>query len=185
MLTNEEAWKILNEAQEICSKELVSDTVHKLAAQLSEKFSDSYPLVLSVMGGAVIFTGQLLPLLRFPIEFDYIHATRYGDKTHGSQLQWRVLPKENVSGRIVIVVDDILDEGSTLAEIKNKVLELGAKEFYSVVFCEKELDKTKPIKADFCGLKVPNEYVFGFGMDAYGAWRNLPAIYALKKIGRY
>jgi hypoxanthine phosphoribosyltransferase len=80
----------------------------------------------------------------------------------------------------VLVVDDILDEGITLAAIRKRLLEMGAREVYSAVFADKEIGRPKPVAADFVGVKVPNRYVFGFGMDAYGLWRNLPAIYALK-----
>jgi hypoxanthine phosphoribosyltransferase len=91
------------------------------------------------------------------------------------------MPKENVAGRVVLVLDDILDEGHTLAAIRDKVLGLGAKSFHSAVFADKVLGREKPIKADFVGISLPNRYVFGFGMDVRGAWRNLPAIYALKE----
>jgi len=80
----------------------------------------------------------------------------------------------------VLVVDDILDEGITLAAIHKTLLQMGAQEVFSAVFADKEIGRDKPVKADFVGVKVPNRYVFGFGMDAYGLWRNLPAIYALK-----
>ena len=79
------------------------------------------------------------------------------------------------------MLDDILDEGETLAEIKRRVLELGAAEFYSAVFADKAIGKNKPICADFVGMELPNRFVFGFGMDIQGAWRNLPAIYAVKE----
>ena len=133
------------------------------------------------MGGAVVFSGQLLPLLNFPLDFDYIHATRYGNETQGNVLQWKVMPKENVAGRVVLVLDDILDEGHTLAAIRDKVLELGANSFHCAVFADKVTGRVKPIQADFVGINLPNRYVFGFGMDVRGAWRNLPAIYAVKE----
>ena len=82
---------------------------------------------------------------------------------------------------MVLVVDDILDEGHTLASIRVKLLEAGASHVYSAVFAEKDLGGEKPIAADFVGITVPNRYVFGFGMDVYGMWRNLPAIYALNE----
>jgi hypoxanthine phosphoribosyltransferase len=93
---------------------------------------------------------------------------------------WKVPPPASVKGRVVLVLDDILDEGITLAEIRACVLELGASACYSAVFAEKETGHPKPIRADFVGLNVPNRFVFGFGMDVHGLWRNLPAIYALK-----
>ena len=181
MISAQEALDILDRAELICPAEEVAATVKRMAGEIGVALGESHPLVLSVMGGAVVFSGQLLPLLNFPLDFDYIHATRYGNETQGNTLQWKVMPKENVAGRVVLVLDDILDEGHTLAEIRDKVLELGAKSFHCAVFADKVLGREKPIKAEFIGISLPNRYVFGFGMDVRGAWRNLPAIYALKE----
>ena len=79
------------------------------------------------------------------------------------------------------VLDDILDEGHTLSAIRDRLLQQGATAFYSAVFADKAIGRKKPIEADFVGVTVPNRYVFGFGMDVEGAWRNLPAIYAVKE----
>jgi hypoxanthine phosphoribosyltransferase len=84
-----------------------------------------FPLVLGVMGGAVIFTGNLLPQLTFPLEFDYIHVSRYGDDDQGGKVVWKVIPRSNVVGRVVVVLDDILDEGETLAHVKQRLLDMG------------------------------------------------------------
>jgi hypoxanthine phosphoribosyltransferase len=80
----------------------------------------------------------------------------------------------------VLVVDDILDEGNTLETIRDKLLAAGSQQVCIAVFADKETGRPKPVAADFVGIKLPNRYVFGFGMDVNGAWRNLPAIYALK-----
>lgn len=181
MISAQEAKKILEEAEQICSAEEVTAIVKRMAGEIGAVLGDSHPIVLSVMGGAVVFSGQLLPLLNFPLDFDYIHASRYGTGTQGNSLQWKVMPKENVAGRVVLVLDDILDEGHTLAAIRDEILVLGAKSFHCAVFSDKDLGRTKPIQADFVGTSLPNRYVFGFGMDVRGAWRNLPAIYALKE----
>lgn len=181
MLPKEEALQVLQTAEQICSAVVVSEAVKRLAGEITERLGDRQPMVLSVMGGAVVFTGQLLPLLNFPLDFDYIHVSRYNNGTQGGKLDWKVLPRENVAGRVVLVLDDILDEGHTLAAIRDKVLEMGAKAFYSAVFADKETGRPKPIQADFYGIKLPDRYVFGFGMDVRGAWRNLPAIYAVKE----
>lgn len=181
MISAKEALAILGGAEQICSASEVAATVRRLAAEIGASLGESHPLVLSVMGGAVVFSGQLLPLLDFPLDFDYIHASRYGNETQGKDLQWKVMPKENVAGRVVLVLDDILDEGHTLAAIRDKILGLGAKSFHSAVFADKVIGREKPIQADFIGISLPNRYVFGFGMDIRGAWRNLPAIYAVKE----
>jgi hypoxanthine phosphoribosyltransferase len=178
--TPEQAWRILETAEEVCSAECVAAEVTRVAAEVSAKLKDSHPLVLGVMRGSVMFAGHLLPQLRFPLHFDYLDVTRYGTATVGGEITWKVSPGTAVAGRIVLVVDDILDEGHTLAAVRQKLLDAGATEFYSAVFAQKDLGRPKPIVADFVGITVPNRYVFGFGMDVYGAWRNLPAIYALR-----
>ncbi len=168
-------------SDEIYSAADVSLAIDKLALEITEALSESNPIVMSVMGGAVVFTGQLLPKLNFPLEFDYVQANRYHG-TSGQDLVWRVEPSDKIKGRVVLLLDDILDEGITLAEIKAKCLAMGAKQVLVAVLTEKILDQDKPIKADFLGLELPNRYVFGCGMDAYGWWRNLPCIRALKDV---
>ncbi len=180
MLDKNVAWRILNESDLIYSADQVNTAVATLAAAITTRYQDTTPLVLSVMGGAVVFSGQILPLLRFPLDFDYVHASRYGQQKQGGQLEWRVLPRESVQGRSVLMLDDILDEGHTLAAIRAKLLEMGAADVACAVLTEKITGKSKPIKAEFVGLELPNRFVFGCGMDVEGAWRNLPAIYALK-----
>ena len=179
-MTHEEAVKLLAEADLLVSQAECDAATARVAGEIREKLGHTMPLVLAVMGGATVFTGQLLPLLDFPLEFDYVHVSRYGDKLSGGKLNWKVEPKESVNGRTVLVIDDILDEGETMAAIRERVLSLGAAACYAAVFCEKQLNKPKPTRPDFLGVMVPNRYVFGYGMDAAGLWRNLPAVYALK-----
>ena len=171
---------MLEEADLLFAEGVVREAVERIGREISAKLKDEFPVVLSVMGGAAIFTGQLLPLLAFPLEFGAIEVTRYNNAIQGREISWRLPPRDNVRGRVVLVVDDILDEGITLAAIRKKLLEMGATKVYSAVFADKAIGRAKPIAADFVGVTVPNRYVFGFGMDAYGLWRNLPAIYALK-----
>lgn len=172
---------MLETAELVHSAAAVSEAVSRVAREITALLADRYPLVLSVMGGAVVFTGALLPQLRFPLGFDYVHVTRYGGTTAGGALRWIVSPREAIGGRVVLIIDDILDEGLTLAAIRDRFLELGASACYSAVFADKDIGRTKPIAADFVGLRVPNRYVFGYGMDVHGAWRNLPEIYALRE----
>lgn len=181
MHTREQALEILHSAERLCSAEFISDSVSRVAQEITAQLGERYPIVLSVMGGAIVFAGQLLPQLRFPLDLDYIHATRYRNSTQGQDIAWKVMPKEDVKGRVVLVIDDILDEGLTLAAVRDKLLQLGAAEFYCAVLADKEIGQAKPIQADFVGLQLPNRYVFGYGMDVKGMWRNLPEIYALKE----
>src|SRR3954471_21840467 len=126
------ARELMANAEEIVSADKVAAAVANVAAVLNQRFDNdatgAFPLVLGVMGGAVVFTGSLLPQLSFPLEFDYIHVTRYGDLDQGGEVVWKVIPRQNVAGRTIIVLDDILDEGETLAEVKRRLLEMGAAE---------------------------------------------------------
>ncbi|PPC84942.1 MAG: hypoxanthine-guanine phosphoribosyltransferase [Methylotenera sp.] len=168
----------LKNARLIHSQHNVNQAITKMAAQLNADYASEPPVVLCVMGGGVYFTGQLLPQLDFLLEFDYIHATRYHG-IDGSAVEWLVKPKKTIHQRNVLILDDILDEGITLKVIVDECEKLGAKNIKIAVLAEKKLEIHKPIHADYVGLMVPNLYVFGCGMDVYGWWRNLPAIYAL------
>ncbi len=161
----------------IHSELVVNQAVDQLAECLNKVYLNDHPIVLCVMSGGLYFTGQILPKLKFPLELDYVHATRY-NSTMGKDVKWLVKPKLLIKNRNVLILDDILDEGITLKAIVDECLELEAKQVSVAVLVEKMLDKTKPISADYVGLTVPNKYVFGCGMDINGWWRNLPAIYA-------
>ena len=179
------ARELLARAEELVSADTVQAAVRNVAEVLNQRFdtdaTGEFPLVLGVMGGAVVFTGHLLPQLSFPLEFDYIHVTRYGDLDRGGEVVWKVIPRQNVAGRTIIVVDDILDEGETLAHVKQRLLDMGAAEVILAVFADKELGRAKPVQADIVGLTIPNKFVVGFGMDAHGYWRNLPGLWVIKE----
>lgn len=176
-----EARDILAGAELIYSEETVAAAVSRVAAEITARLGDSNPLLLCVMSGGVPFAGQLMTQLQFPLDFDYMHVTRYGQETSGGALSWRSAPWTPVKGRTVLILDDILDEGLTLAAIVERMKELGATACYTAVATDKLNGKQKPIKADFVALTVPDRFVFGYGMDVRGKWRNLPAIYAMKE----
>ena len=178
---NARARALLQHAEQIVSPEQVQAAVKHVADELNKRFdnAESFPLVLGVMGGAVVFTGTLLPQLAFPLEFDYIHVTRYGDEDQGGEVVWKVIPRQNVAGKTIVVVDDILDEGETLAHVKQRLLDMGAAEVIIAVFADKDIKRKKPVTADLVGLTLPDSFVVGFGMDVYGYWRNLPGLWAI------
>lgn len=178
-VTAQEARELLAKADVVHTAEAVSAAIERVAGEITARLADRAPLVLCVMTGGVIFTGQLLPKLPFPLDFDYLHATRYAQETTGGALSWRAAPWTDVKGRTVLVVDDVLDEGHTLAAIKQRLLSMGAAECLLAVLIDKDRPETKPVAADFVALRAPNRYLFGGGMDVKGAWRNLQGIYAI------
>ena len=140
-----EAQQLLDNAECVATADAVQAVVGRLASDISHTLAGEFPLVLAVMGGAVVFAGQLLPRLNFPLEFDYLHVTRYRGSTQGGEMEWRVLPGQNVVGRNVLVLDDILDEGETLAAIRDKLLHMGATRVWSAVLTDKDNGLAKPV----------------------------------------
>ncbi len=173
--------EIFQQADLIVAPERIQVALDDLARQLTEAFADQDPLFLMVMNGAVIFAGHLLPRLHFPLEIGYLHATRYRGATRGGELHWIAQPSLSVTDRVVVVLDDIYDEGLTLQAIVDSLKAAEAKAVYSAVLANKDHPRKPPnFQVDFCGLTLPDRYVFGFGMD-YGEYlRQYPAIYAAK-----
>ncbi len=173
--------EIFSQAKCLYTRDQIDAALDVMAEKISEKLADKNPLFLCVVIGGIVPLGNLLPRLDFPLEVDYVHATRYRGATSGGDLHWKAEPSNNLKDRIVVVVDDILDSGLTLAEVMNYCRTKGAKEVYSVVLVDKE-DARQPggiEKADFTGVNVENLYVFGYGMDYKEYLRNAPGIYAV------
>ncbi|HHJ13094.1 MAG TPA: hypoxanthine-guanine phosphoribosyltransferase [Gammaproteobacteria bacterium] len=168
-------------AECLAGREQVQQAYDRMAGEISAAIGSDNPVLVAVMSGGLVPAGELFTRLDFPVELDYLHATRYQGETRGSdELSWLARPRTPLAGRTVLVVDDILDEGVTLAEILASCRREGARRVLSAVLVEKRhARKPRNLKADFTGLMLPDRYLFGCGMDYHGYWRNLPAIYAL------
>jgi hypoxanthine phosphoribosyltransferase len=157
----------------------VEAALDRIATAITADLSRSRPIAVAIMNGGLVFAGQLLTRLDFPLECDYIHVRRYGRSTHGGELEWIAGPHVDVRGRTVLLLDDILDEGRTLAVVREALLARGAGDIRIAAFARKERGEAPAIEADYVGVSVPDRFVFGFGMDVDGEFRNLPAVYAL------
>ncbi len=175
-----ECEQVKKEADCLFTKAEVNAAIASLAESISKELSGSNPIIMGIMNGAMIPMGLLLPELDFSLQVDYLHATRYRDKTSGGKMKWLAPPKIEIKGRTVLLVDDIHDEGITLEAIKNYCLEEGVDKVYTAVLVNKIHDRKNNTCADFVGINIPDRYVFGFGMDYKGMLRNAPGIYAVK-----
>lgn len=159
----------------------VAAALDRMAINIHDQLKDKNPVILCVMVGGLVPLGNLLLRLDFPLEVDYVHATRYRGEITGGDIHWKVKPSANLQGRTVLVVDDILDGGITLAAIMDEVKAMGASEIYSAVLVDK-FRKRVPNglqKADFVGLEVEDHYIFGYGMDYNEYLRNAPGIFVV------
>jgi hypoxanthine phosphoribosyltransferase len=153
-----------------------------MAVEITGRLKELRPVVVCVMNGGLIFAGQLLTKLVFPLELTYVHATRYGDETIGAGLNWISQPANDLAGRTVLLLDDILDEGVTLDAIIEWCKRQGAAEVLTAVLVNKQHDRkvTPGFRADFTGIETSDRFLFGYGLDYRGYWRNAPGIYAVK-----
>lgn len=182
-LTVQEINDVLSKSTQLYTADQVESAIDKMATEIDEKLSDANIVCLPVMVGGLIPTGGLLRRLHFPMEVDYIHATRYRGDTTGKDLKWIAKPSRPLKDRVVLIIDDILDGGVTLTRIKEYVEEQGAKEVYTAVLIEKDCERLPGAikKADFSALTVEDRYIYGYGMDYKEYLRNAPGIYAVAK----
>lgn len=154
--------------------------INRMGREIDAALAGQDAVFITVMNGALVFAGHLALAIAAPLEFDYVHATRYHSGTEGKQLKWLRRPAVDLQGRNVILVDDILDEGHTLKAVRDTCVDAGAGRVWVAALCIKQHGRRcEGIEADFCGLEVPDDYVFGFGMDYYEQGRNLPDIRVL------
>lgn len=174
--------RVYIEADLLFSEAEVDAAINRMAQSISEQLMDANPVVFTVMNGGLVIAGQLLPRLNFPLEASYLHATRYRNSTSGHELEWKVPPMVEFRDRPVLIIDDILDEGHTLAAIIDYCQAQGAASVQCAVLVDKKHDrKARPdLKADHVGLEVEDRYIFGYGMDYQGYWRNAPGIFAVR-----
>lgn len=174
------ARKAFADADCIVSTPQVDAAYDDLAAALAPVVASDDPVFVVLMNGGFIPAAQILGRLDGAFTVDYLHATRYRNTTQGAGLEWRVRPRQHLADRHVILIDDILDEGQTLAAVQQALTQTGAASVRTVVLCDKaHYRRTPEARADWVGFTVPDRYVFGCGMDLYGYYRQLPAIYAV------
>lgn len=171
---------ILGRAERVAGPAAVNDALDRMGGEISHDLAGRDPLVLVVMIGGLVPAAWLLQRLAFPLQLDYVHATRYGGGTRGEGVDWIARPRTALEGRAVLIVDDILDEGHTLAAIIEDCSRRGAADVKSAVLVEKLHQRRAPgLRADYVGLRVDDRYLFGCGMDYHERHRQHAAVYAL------
>jgi hypoxanthine phosphoribosyltransferase len=179
-LSQQEVIKVRENADVLISEKEVNQAIDEVAKNIDSRLGDEVPIMLCVMKGGLMFTSALMQRIASPIVLDYVHVDRYRNQTQGSSIHWHKEPDTSLKDRVVIIVDDILDEGYTLQELIAYCEAKGAKKVLSAVLLKKKLSHTPTnVIPDFLGLEVTDRYVFGWGMDYKGYLRNLSSIYAI------
>lgn len=174
---------ILDSAECLYDFNDISNALDRMSDEITQQLKDTNPLVLCVMTGALITTGHLVTRLNFPLEIDYIHATRYRGTNRGGDLHWLVEPRKNIEDRTILVVDDIMDGGLTLAAIIDYCRQAKAKDVYTAVMVSKKRTREPGVnfEPNFVGVETEDKYLFGFGLDYEEYLRNVPGIYAVNE----
>ncbi|MEJ2115332.1 MAG: hypoxanthine-guanine phosphoribosyltransferase [Gammaproteobacteria bacterium] len=179
-LSHQEVIHVQENADVLISEREVNQAIDSVAKNIESAIDNEVPIILCVMKGGLMFTAALMQRIALPMVFDYVHVDRYRNKTQGSSIHWHKEPDTSLNERIVIIVDDILDEGYTMQELIAYCETKGAKKVLSAVLLKKKISAAPTdIIPDFVGLEITDRYVFGWGMDYKGYLRNLTSIYAI------
>ena len=182
-MTSHDLAAALANSEVVHDRASIEQAIATMAVRICNDYAGDIPVYLTIMHGGLPFSGQLaleLGARGLDLEFDYLHATRYRGTTSGGALVWKHRPATSLRGRRVLLVDDIVDEGHTLAAVRAWCASEGARDVRIATLAVKKHDRCVPgLCADYAGLDVPDRYVFGYGMDYHDQGRNLPAIYAL------
>lgn len=170
---------VLRRARLLQPARAVARTLTRMAREIEHAVGGDDPVLLAVMHGGIFTAVEIAARCAFPYEFDYVHVTRYANGLSGGALEWRVRPMARLAGRTVVIVDDVLDRGVTLAALESELARIGVARTCKAVLVVKELREPVPRPAvDVRGFTVDDVYVFGCGMDYKGYWRGLRGLYA-------
>jgi len=171
--------KSISQAQLLHSTQEVERAVDQMAVQLTVELQDQDPLLISVLQGGLVLAGMLLQRMVFPLQTGSVSVSSYGADTQAGDLEVVDVQCPEVNGKIVLLVDDVLDQGRTISTLVSWFLSKGARQVLVAVLVEKQVQRSIVVHADFVGLKVVDKFLMGFGMDHAGYGRNLPGIYAI------
>lgn len=165
----------------LISENQLQSRVHELAAEINRHYHRQPLTVLGVMTGSLVLLADLIRLLEMPLRVGVMQARSYrgGDTTAGElALNLDMMPV--IEGRDVLIVDDIFDTGRTLERVLTDIQKLGPASTRTLVLLNKTAQNQVPIRPDYVGFEIPNEFVVGYGLDYQDEYRNLPCIASLE-----
>jgi hypoxanthine phosphoribosyltransferase len=167
-------------ARILISEQELQDEIKTMAAELDEEYRDDQPLMIGVLTGAVAFMADLMKAMTIPLQIDFMAISSYGAATKSSGVV-RILKdlNEDIEGRRVIIVEDIVDSGLTLQYLLEMLKARQPKDIRVVALLKKDKPDAIDVQADRVGFHIPDEFVIGYGLDYAGQYRNLPYVAVL------
>ncbi len=167
----------------LISEEEIRECVKKLGRQITEDFAGEQLTVVCILKGSTVFFADLVREIKLDTVFDFMIVKSYGGGTESSgNVRFVKDLDESITGKNVLIVEDIIDSGLTLTFLKNNLITRGAKALKICTLLDKP-ERRKPgatITVDYCGFRIPNEFVVGYGLDYNESYRNLPMVGVLK-----
>ncbi len=174
-MPNGPAERVYNQSKLLFSEQQVNHAVDRLAVRLSARLANTEPVILCMMNGGVTFSAAVMQRLHMPLQFDYMHLSRYRDSCTGGQIEWRAKPQSDLQNRTVVLIDDICDQGASLLEAVRAVQSRDAGEVITAVLVRRQRPDAC-FEPDFAALECGSGFVLGWGMDFAGYGRNLSSI---------
>ena len=154
--------------------------IQNMAKQIEDDFADDIPVFVGVLNGAFMVVSDFMKHYKAPCEVSFIKMASYEGTTSTNEVKQLIGLNQDLTGRTVIVIEDIVDTGNTIEELKELFKKQNVKHFkIATLFFKPEAYK-KDIKLDYVGIRIPNKFIVGFGLDYDGLGRNLPEVYQLK-----
>ena len=165
----------------LLTKEEIDKRVQEMGAEITKAYEGKDLVVIVLLKGAAWFATDLTRAIDLPVRVDFMVASSYGKGTVSSgNVKVKLDISENIEGKHVLLVDDIIDSGITFAAISNMLKMQKPASLKTVALCDKAERRVNGLDADYVGFKIPDEFVVGFGLDYAGDYRNLPYIGVLK-----
>ena len=166
----------------LLDSETIKSRVAELGKEITAAYQDEAPLMICILKGSVVFYADLVRAIDLPVRFEFMTASSYGSATVSSG-EVKIISEldDKIVGKHVILVEDIVDSGRTIAYIKNDMLKKGVKSLKVCALLDKPERRVTDVQADFCGFVIPDEFVFGYGLDFDQKYRNFPDIGVLKE----
>jgi hypoxanthine phosphoribosyltransferase len=162
---------------------ILADAIHErvsqVAANLSADLKSSFPLFLVVLNGSFIFAADLVKMLKFPCEISFVKLASYQGTDSTGKVSEIIGLTENIENRTVVIIEDIVDTGTTLAKLHDLLKDKKAKQIKTATLLFKPVAYKKTIPVDYICMEIPNDFVVGYGLDYNGLGRNLKDIYVL------
>ncbi len=166
----------------LVSEEEIKKTVTRLADQINKDYNGEELLVVVILKGSMIFAADLVKELTMPVTIDFMRASSYGSGTASSGfINIKQDLGTDISGKNVLIIEDIIDSGNTLHKLKELLRERNPKTIRICTLLDKPARRVTPVDVEYSGIAIPDEYVVGYGLDYNEILRNLPYVGVLKR----